>query len=135
MGYVFDFQDAKRYDQWFLKRKNRFAADLESRLMLGMLDPVAGESVLDIGCGTRLAEAIVASDIPLRRYVGIDVYRELIEHMQREAVDDRLEFHHVNLHNRMYNPDGDLLTLDYRLPVGERLPSFLPQVKCMHPRC
>jgi predicted TPR repeat methyltransferase len=52
MGYVFDFHDAKRYDEWLLKRKNRFAADLESRLMLGMLDPVAGESVLDIGCGT-----------------------------------------------------------------------------------
>jgi len=52
MGYIFDFHDAKRYDQWILKRKNRLAADLESRLMLGMLDPVAGESVLDIGCGT-----------------------------------------------------------------------------------
>jgi ubiquinone/menaquinone biosynthesis C-methylase UbiE len=57
MGYVFDFQDAKRYDQWFLRRKNRLAADLESRLMLGMLDPVAGESVLDIGCGTGASTA------------------------------------------------------------------------------
>jgi SAM-dependent methyltransferase len=52
MGYVFDFHDAKRYDQWLLKRRNRLAADLESRLMLSMLDPVARESVLDIGCGT-----------------------------------------------------------------------------------
>jgi SAM-dependent methyltransferase len=52
MGHVFDFRDATHYNEWFLKRRNRFAADLESRLMLGMLDPVAGESVLDIGCGT-----------------------------------------------------------------------------------
>ncbi len=52
MGHVFDFQDATRYNEWFLKRRNRFAADLESRLMLGMLDPFAGESALDIGCGT-----------------------------------------------------------------------------------
>jgi SAM-dependent methyltransferase len=52
MGHVFDFRDATRYNEWFLKRRNRFAADLESRLMLGMLDPFAGESVLDIGCGT-----------------------------------------------------------------------------------
>jgi SAM-dependent methyltransferase len=52
MGYVFNFQDARRYDNWIVKRKNRFAADLESRLMLSMLDPAAGESILDVGCGT-----------------------------------------------------------------------------------
>mgnify|MGYP000215223195 FL=1 len=66
MGYVFDFQDAKRYDRWLLKGKNRLAADLESRLMMGMLDPAKGESVLDIGCGTG------ASSIPLLEK-GVDV--------------------------------------------------------------
>ena len=66
MGYIFDFHDAKRYHQWMQKRKNRLAADLESRLMLGMLDPVAGESVLDIGCGTG------ASIVPLLEK-GLDV--------------------------------------------------------------
>lgn len=57
MGYVFDFQDAKHYDQWMLKRRNRYAADLESRLMMSMLDPAPGESVLDVGCGTGLSAA------------------------------------------------------------------------------
>ncbi|BBO69196.1 hypothetical protein DSCA_31260 [Desulfosarcina alkanivorans] len=66
MGYVFDFHDARGYDQWFSKRKNRLAAALESRLMMGMLDPVAGESVLDIGCGTG------ASTVPLLEK-GLDV--------------------------------------------------------------
>jgi SAM-dependent methyltransferase len=66
MGYVYDFHDAKRYDEWLIKRKNRFAADLESRLMMGMLDPAHGESVLDIGCGTGL------SSIPLLEK-GLDV--------------------------------------------------------------
>ena len=70
MGYIFDFHDAKRYDQWILKRKNRFAADLESRLMLGMLDPVAGESVLDIGCGTGASIApLLEKDLDV---TGID---------------------------------------------------------------
>jgi SAM-dependent methyltransferase len=66
MGYVFDFHDAKHYDDWLIKRKNRLAADLESRLMMGMLDPAKGESVLDIGCGTG------ASSIPLLDK-GLDV--------------------------------------------------------------
>lgn len=52
MGYVFDFLDAKRYNEWMQRQENRYAADLESHLMLGMLDPVAGESILDIGCGS-----------------------------------------------------------------------------------
>jgi SAM-dependent methyltransferase len=66
MGYIFDFHDAKRYDEWLLNRKNRIAADLESRLMMGMLDPAQGESVLDIGCGTG------ASSLPLLER-GLDV--------------------------------------------------------------
>lgn len=66
MGYIFDFHDAKRYQEWLLKRRNRLAADLESRLMLGMLDPSPGESVLDIGCGTG------ASTVPLLEK-GLDV--------------------------------------------------------------
>jgi len=52
MGYVFDFNDAKDYDQWFNNAQNRFAADLESRLMVDMLSPMRGEALLDVGCGT-----------------------------------------------------------------------------------
>lgn len=52
MGHVFDFNDAKEYDRWLNSPKRRFAAELESRLMLDMLNPLPGESLLDIGCGT-----------------------------------------------------------------------------------
>ena len=52
MGYVFDFNDAKAYDQWFNNPHSRFAADLESRLIVDMLSPMRGEALLDIGCGT-----------------------------------------------------------------------------------
>jgi len=51
MGYVFDFNDAVAYEQWFYKHRNRTAAELESRLMIDMLKPNHGELVLDIGCG------------------------------------------------------------------------------------
>ncbi|MCP4112916.1 MAG: class I SAM-dependent methyltransferase [Desulfobacteraceae bacterium] len=52
MGYVFNFSDANKYEQWCASSKNRLAAELENRLMLAMLKPVKGETVLDIGCGT-----------------------------------------------------------------------------------
>ncbi len=52
MGYIFDFNDAVACEQWFKDPCNRFTTDLESRLMLDMLKPMSGDSVLDIGCGT-----------------------------------------------------------------------------------
>lgn len=52
MGYVFNFHDAIAYEQWFNKPQNRFFFDLEKRLMLDMLKPIRGDSVVDIGCGT-----------------------------------------------------------------------------------
>jgi len=52
MGYVFDFNDASNYSCWFDKPQNRFTAGLEFRLVLDMLKPMDGNSLLDIGCGT-----------------------------------------------------------------------------------
>ena len=52
MGHVFDFQDAKEYAKSIQKHRNRCMVALESQLMLNLLNPSAGESILDIGCGT-----------------------------------------------------------------------------------
>ena len=52
MGYVFDFNDAVAYEAWYKQSQNRATADLECRLMIDMLRPTPGETVLDIGCGT-----------------------------------------------------------------------------------
>lgn len=84
------------------------------------IDDPSGVALLDIGCGTRLAEAILARDIPLQRYVGVDVYREMIEFLQSRITDPRLRFFYIDLYHRLYNPEGVPLSLDYRLPVGDR---------------
>jgi SAM-dependent methyltransferase len=52
MGYVFDFKEAIAYEQWLKKPANKVAFELESRLMWDLLQPMRGESILDIGCGT-----------------------------------------------------------------------------------
>ncbi|HPA15325.1 MAG TPA: class I SAM-dependent methyltransferase [Desulfobacterales bacterium] len=52
MGYVFDFHDAKAYEQWFNNPNNRFATTNGNRLIVDMLKPAKGDTALDIGCGT-----------------------------------------------------------------------------------
>ncbi|MDP2862834.1 MAG: methyltransferase domain-containing protein [Desulfobacterales bacterium] len=52
MGYVFNNKDTEEYDRWFEKPQNRLISILEKKLMLDMLRPARGETVLDIGCGT-----------------------------------------------------------------------------------
>jgi len=51
MGYVFDFHAARQYEQLMLRQDHRFVAELESRLMVDLLNPLPGKTVLDIGCG------------------------------------------------------------------------------------
>ena len=70
MGYVFDFHDARSYAQSLLQHHNRCAIELESQLMLNLLRPEAGESVLDIGCGTGVSlEPFLAAGVDV---TGID---------------------------------------------------------------
>lgn len=52
MGYIFDFKDAIAYSNWLNQPSLRFSVELESQLMIDMLQPVKGQSVLEIGCGT-----------------------------------------------------------------------------------
>ena len=52
MGHVFDFNEAIAYEQWISRPQNKIAFELETKLMQDLLQPMRGESVLDIGCGT-----------------------------------------------------------------------------------
>ncbi len=52
MGHVFDFHEAAAYEQWFNQPHNKAAFELETQLMRDLLQPMRGETVLDIGCGT-----------------------------------------------------------------------------------
>jgi SAM-dependent methyltransferase len=52
MDLVFDFNEANTYHRWLQKPHNQVATELENRLMLDLIGPHKGESVLDIGCGT-----------------------------------------------------------------------------------
>lgn len=80
---------------------------------------LGAESVLDVGCGVKFTQAIVNHRIPIGRYVGVDVYRPLVDFLRSAVQDPRFEFHHVDFYNERYNPDGARLGPDSRLPVPE----------------
>ena len=52
MGHIFTFNDAVASERWMNDPRNRYRVEQGNRLMLDMLKPVRGETVLDIGCGT-----------------------------------------------------------------------------------
>jgi SAM-dependent methyltransferase len=90
MGYIFNLNDARAYEAWLNKPKNKCAAELESRLMFNMLKPIRGDSVLDIGCGTGL------SLIPFLKtrlsLTGLEPSQELID-IASDSLGYRADIH------------------------------------------
>jgi SAM-dependent methyltransferase len=70
MGYVFSYSDARAYEEWLTVPDNRIFLDEGHRLMFRMLEPMPGETVLDIGCGTG-ATLLALLDAGLRP-TGLD---------------------------------------------------------------
>jgi SAM-dependent methyltransferase len=52
MGHVFNFNEAVAYDQWLRRPQPQAAFELEIQLMRDLLQPMRGETILDVGCGT-----------------------------------------------------------------------------------
>ncbi len=80
---------------------------------------LAHSSVLDMGCGCKLVQAILDYGLAIGRYVGVDVFPDLIAFLQANVPDPRFSFHVNNMHNAMYNPQGEPLSANTRLPLTE----------------
>lgn len=52
MSYIFDFHTARAYEQWAKRPEIIRTEALEQQLMLDMLTPLRGKSVLEVGCGS-----------------------------------------------------------------------------------
>lgn len=85
---------------------------------VGLVD-LGDTELLDMGCGVKFTRLFVNEGVPIKRYVGVDVFREMIEFLQANVDDPRFEYVHVNVRNELYNPEGDPFSPDFRLPVAE----------------
>lgn len=90
MGYVFNQKDAEAYVRWIQKPRNRRRVDLENRLMAQMLDPMRGESLLDIGCGT--GESLRSLLQIHLMFTGLDPSDQMLT-LARENLGRRADFH------------------------------------------
>src|SRR5680860_1876558 len=62
--------------------------------------------MLDVGCGVKFTQAIINEGLDIGGYVGIDVYKPLIDFLRDAVRDDRFSFHHVDFQNARYNASG-----------------------------
>jgi SAM-dependent methyltransferase len=83
------------------------------------LPDLGATRVLDVGCGTKFTQAFLEHDLPVGHYVGVDVYAPMIDYLRAEVDDPRFEFHHMDTYNERYNPTGEPLGEDTRLPLDE----------------
>src|SRR5437879_6008232 len=84
---------------------------------LGVND-LGGLEVLDFGCGVRFTQAFLNRSVPIKRYVGVDVSRPVIDFLRSSVSDPRFEYFHLDAQNDLYNPAGTPLA-DMTVPEIE----------------
>lgn len=90
MGYVFTYQDAIAYERFLCEPSQRMATDLQIRLMMDMLEPIPGQHILGIGCGTGTSLSV----FPEKRIqiTGLDASPYMIDIAEKNLGN------HIDLH-------------------------------------
>jgi SAM-dependent methyltransferase len=71
--------DAQSYDRWYETSRGRWIGRREAELVVETLQPRAGESLLDVGCGTGFFTRTLASAAG-GRVTGVDINPEWVEY-------------------------------------------------------
>jgi SAM-dependent methyltransferase len=90
MSLLFSEGVARNYDRWFLSPEGRYVERVENQLLLELLRPAAGQTILDVGCGT-------GNHLLLFRQLGLDVSgldsSEAMLEVARDKLGHRAELH------------------------------------------
>jgi SAM-dependent methyltransferase len=95
-----------------------FLVDLLART-IGQ-DDLSETDLLDVGSGRLIVKTLLDRSLPIAHYSGLDGDPEVIESLRSSVSDPKFEFHHLDVHNALYNPDGKRLEQFDLLPVGPR---------------
>ncbi len=90
MGYVFDLRDARDWEKVLDEPKQRIRLEREHRLLVDMLCPKPGDTLLEIGCGIGATLAALADEG--LRLAGLDASPHLLE-IARQRTSRRIEYH------------------------------------------
>ncbi|CAB1055864.1 hypothetical protein D1BOALGB6SA_598 [Olavius sp. associated proteobacterium Delta 1] len=72
-----------RYDEWFQTPVGALVKRYESELLLDLLQPCQGETILDVGCGTGVFTIDILSFGP--RIVGLEISRPMLMRTGQKA--------------------------------------------------
>lgn len=78
----------------------------------------AQKTVLDFGCGVRIARTIHNLNMAFGLYIGVDVNAEAIAWLRETLVGPQFRFERLNAQNAMYNPGGEILGDDALEKLG-----------------
>lgn len=90
MGYVFDFRDAWLWERVIEQPRQRLRLERENRLLLDMLCPHPGDSLLEIGCG--IGATLAALKEEGLRLAGIDASPHMLD-IARQRTGRRVEYY------------------------------------------
>lgn len=91
MGYIFDYKDSVAYEKWYKIQCNKLVADHQARLLLNLLKPVPGDSIIDIGCGTGETLSYLISQNGLQ-LTGIDPSPYMLD-FAREKISHKADLY------------------------------------------
>ena len=86
------------------------------------------ERVLDVGCGVgRMAIPLLNYLEGNGEYEGFDIIKQNIDWCNQHIspMHPRFHFHWVNVFNKYYNPDGEILASEFTFPFGEEAFDFV----------
>lgn len=81
------------------------------------LKDFSNTDILDVGCGVRFTVTILNREMDVKSYTGVEVHKPIVDFLNKDVNDPRLNFAHWDIHNGLYNENGSPMTLSGGMPV------------------
>lgn len=73
-------------------------------------------NILDYGCGVKFTQALLQHNIKVQNYVGMDVFKEMIQYLNGNVKRQNFHYYSVPFRNERYNKSGTEFFSNIGLP-------------------